>query len=167
MITWVLSREARIRHRVNVSGQAINIRLANADDLATAHDIIRAADADVEITVINRDPGIAADEVDSEFAIRVVGRVAFGRQGQRVDVDAPLTTGRPTPKTPAASGNKLPISDSDFRWDDDIERSILEIEDDVHRLEQRLVRTQEGGREVVEQPGSLAPPGTNRLLQRS
>ena len=43
-------REARIRHRVNVSGQAINIRLANADDLATAHDIIRAADADVSIT---------------------------------------------------------------------------------------------------------------------
>ena len=43
-------REARIRHRVNVSGQAINIRLANADDLATAHDIIRAADADVAIT---------------------------------------------------------------------------------------------------------------------
>ena len=42
-------REARIRHRVNVSGQAINIRLANADDLATAHDIIRAADADVAI----------------------------------------------------------------------------------------------------------------------
>ena len=29
-----------------MSGQAINIRLANADDLATAHDIIRAADAD-------------------------------------------------------------------------------------------------------------------------
>ena len=43
-------REARIRHRVDVSGQAINIRLANADDLATVHDIIRAADADVAIT---------------------------------------------------------------------------------------------------------------------
>ncbi len=42
-------REARIRHRVDVSGQAINIRLANADDLATAHDIIRGADTDVAI----------------------------------------------------------------------------------------------------------------------
>lgn len=42
-------RAARIRHRVNVSNQVINIRLANADDLAAARDIIRDADADIAI----------------------------------------------------------------------------------------------------------------------
>ena len=42
-------RAAKIRHRVNVSNQVINIRLANADDLAAARDIIRDADSDVAI----------------------------------------------------------------------------------------------------------------------
>jgi preprotein translocase subunit SecD len=42
-------READIRHRVTVDGQTINIRLASADNLAPAIDIIRRADADVAI----------------------------------------------------------------------------------------------------------------------
>jgi len=43
-------REARIRHRVDVDGQTINIRLASADDLSEAYDIIRGADSDIAIT---------------------------------------------------------------------------------------------------------------------
>lgn len=43
-------REAKIRHRVDVNGQTINIRLASVDDLATAIDIVRRADADIAIT---------------------------------------------------------------------------------------------------------------------
>ncbi|MCH8100351.1 MAG: protein translocase subunit SecD [Proteobacteria bacterium] len=42
-------REAKIRHRVDVNGQTINIRLASVDDLAKAIDIVRSADADVAI----------------------------------------------------------------------------------------------------------------------
>ncbi len=42
-------REAGILPRVNVSGQTINIRLRNSADMASAYDIIRAADADVAI----------------------------------------------------------------------------------------------------------------------
>ncbi len=42
-------REAKIRHRVDVNGQTINIRLASVDDLATAIDIVRRADADIAI----------------------------------------------------------------------------------------------------------------------
>ena len=43
-------REAKIRHRVEVNGQTINIRLASVDDLAEAIDIVRSADADIAIT---------------------------------------------------------------------------------------------------------------------
>ncbi len=43
-------REAEIRHRVDVDGQTINIRLASADDLSEAYDIIRGADSDIAIT---------------------------------------------------------------------------------------------------------------------
>lgn len=43
-------REARIRHRVDVDGQTINIRLASADDLSETYDIIRGADSDIAIT---------------------------------------------------------------------------------------------------------------------
>ncbi|MCH7537371.1 MAG: protein translocase subunit SecD [Proteobacteria bacterium] len=43
-------REAKIRHRVDVNGQTINIRLASVDDLAKAIDIVRSADADIAIT---------------------------------------------------------------------------------------------------------------------
>ena len=43
-------REAKIRHRVEVNGQTINIRLASVDDLAEAIDIVRRADADIAIT---------------------------------------------------------------------------------------------------------------------
>ncbi len=42
-------REARIRNRVDLNEQLITIRLTSADDLLTARDIIRSADADVFI----------------------------------------------------------------------------------------------------------------------
>jgi preprotein translocase subunit SecD len=42
-------REARIRNRVDLNEQLITIRLTSADDLLTARDIIRNADADVFI----------------------------------------------------------------------------------------------------------------------
>jgi preprotein translocase subunit SecD len=42
-------REARIRHRVDLDGQAITVRLTGPEDLEAARDVVRSADQDVLI----------------------------------------------------------------------------------------------------------------------